>query len=174
MTSNTIYDRKDVSSIFSIARFSVLDLMLHAWHIRARFELPHAWFLSPPAWSQDHKDGSLAAGDFVCYFFVKAGRRILLLFLQWVHFWLRIFSVILQQTLCPSLRGGCAVGVYLQCDDTVARAQILYVAGYPVHQNRLWANYFDHLTLAELRGTSILRRFEPHAVSDLVRAVLGT
>ena len=47
VTSNTIPDREDVSSIFPIARFSFPDLILHARNIRARFELSRAWFLSP-------------------------------------------------------------------------------------------------------------------------------
>ena len=89
-------------------------------------------------------------------------------------FQLRIFSVVLPQTLCSFLRGGCAIGVYLRCDDTLAHRQILHMAGYPIYQNRLWANYFGHLTLTELCGTSILWRFDPHTVSDLVRAVLET
>ena len=46
LTSNTIHDREDVSSIFPIARFSLPDLIFHARHIRARFELPRAWFPS--------------------------------------------------------------------------------------------------------------------------------
>ena len=44
---NTIHDREDVSSIFPIALFSLPDLILHARHIRPRFKLPCAWFLSP-------------------------------------------------------------------------------------------------------------------------------
>ena len=54
---------------------------------------------------------------------------------------------------------------------TVAWAQILYVAGYPVHQNRLWTSYFGHHTPAELHGTSTLQRFDPHAFSDLVQCL---
>ena len=39
---NTIHDWEDVSSIFPIPRFSLPDLILHARHIRALFELLHA------------------------------------------------------------------------------------------------------------------------------------
>ena len=46
LMSNTIHDREDVSSISPIAHFSLPDLILHARHICACFELPVVWFLS--------------------------------------------------------------------------------------------------------------------------------
>ena len=46
LMSNTIHDREDVSLISLITCFSLPDLILHARHICACFELPRAWFLS--------------------------------------------------------------------------------------------------------------------------------
>ena len=54
----------------------------------------------------------------------------------------------------------------------MAWAQIFHMAGYPVHQEGLWAVYFRQLTPAELCGIPTLQRFDPHAISDLVRALL--
>ena len=42
MCADIKHDREDVSSIFPITHFSPPDLILHAWHIRARFEQPCA------------------------------------------------------------------------------------------------------------------------------------
>ena len=44
--SNMIHDWEDASSISSITCFSLPDLILHARHIHAHFELSCAWFLS--------------------------------------------------------------------------------------------------------------------------------
>ena len=70
---------------FQFARFSLPfympDIFVHALSSRVHdFSRLHSL---PP--SQDHKDGSLVVGTFVRYFFVKAGRRVLLLLLQWMH-----------------------------------------------------------------------------------------
>ena len=105
--------------------------------------------LPPP---KDHKDGCLVVSTFIWYFSIKAGRESCFCFFIGCTVWLGIFSVILQQTLCRSLRGRCAVVVFLRCDDTVARVLILYVAGYPIHQNQLWTNYFGHLTPGKLHS----------------------
>ena len=68
----------------------------------------------------------------------------------------------------------CVTRDLLQRCHTVLQAQILYVAGYSVHQDGLWTNHFGHRTFAEFCGTSILRCLEPHAIPYLVRAASGT
>ena len=66
VTPNTIHDQEDVSSIFPIARFSIPDLILYARHIRARFERPRAWFLSPQQGIQLADSKSLWQGAYTC------------------------------------------------------------------------------------------------------------
>ena len=60
-----IHDREDASLIFPIARFSLPDLILHARHIRARFELLCAWFLSLQYTFQDLKKKKKPSENFL-------------------------------------------------------------------------------------------------------------
>ena len=58
MRADIKHDWEDVSSIFPIASFSLPDLILHARHIHACFELPRVWFLS----LQYHKGSNYSTG----------------------------------------------------------------------------------------------------------------
>ena len=163
-----------MSSISLITRFSPAisfytpDIFMHALSCRM-----HDFSCYTPhliSWSQRWQSG----GGRFCLVLLCKGRKwgSCFCFFSGCTIWLRIFSVVLQQTLCSCLRGRCAVRVFFRCDDTVARHRSF--TGYPVHQNQLWANYFGHFTPAELHGTSTLWHFDPHMFSDLVRAVVGT
>ena len=110
----------------SLISFYTPDIFVHALSCCI-----HDFSCYTPPWSQDHRDGSLAAGTFI-WLFLRKGRKegSYFYFFSGCTIWLRIFSVILQQTLCPSFRRCCAIGVYLQCDETVVQVRILYVVGF--------------------------------------------
>ena len=146
--SNTIYDWEDASSISLITRFSLCDLILHARHICAYFELPCAWFLSPhfPLISRLQRWQS-GGGQFHLVLLCNGRKE------------------------CPA--SASSVGTLSGSESfpssrsrlsaLLSEHVVLSESSFGVMT--LWANYFGHLT--EFRGTS-------HVVSDLIRAVLGT
>ena len=120
-----------------------------------------------PPWSHVLKCGSLAAAAFTKYFYAKAREGV-----PSSGESSDTVSSVSHSRLSASLSG--VPSVFLQWCHTVLWAQNLYVAGYSVHQDGLWTNYFSHWTFAEFCDTSILHRLESHAIPNLVIAAPGT
>ena len=163
-----------MSSIFPIARFSLPDLILHARHIRARFEQPRAWFLLLHSSLISRSQIWQSGGGHFRLLLLRNGRKGGPASAPSV-------GALSDSESSPS---SCSrLSTLLSGDVVLSESSSGVMTRWQGRRSFTWRGItytkidcwlIILVTLAELRGTSTLRHFDPHAVSDLVRAVLGT